>query len=93
MTNFYSRLNSVFDNSLDKPCFIMPDRPEWSYGDLSSYVNKAAAVLKQQGITPGDRVVAQVEKSVGSKIFRIIIFLLKCKMATFGEKLPFLKTL
>ena len=44
--------------------FLRGDRRSLSYGDLDIETGRYAAVLEARGVTPGDRVVVQVGKSV-----------------------------
>ncbi|MEQ8861015.1 MAG: malonyl-CoA synthase [Pseudomonadales bacterium] len=39
------------------------DAPTWSYADLDTWIQRMAGALHAAGVTPGDRVLVQVEKS------------------------------
>jgi malonyl-CoA/methylmalonyl-CoA synthetase len=45
-------------------CLIHPDGRTWSYADVCRHSARYASALSQAGVKPGDRVAAQVEKSV-----------------------------
>ncbi len=47
----------------ERDCLRVPGRTTWSYGDLLQTAGRMAAVLLRCGIEPGERVLAQVEKS------------------------------
>jgi malonyl-CoA/methylmalonyl-CoA synthetase len=63
MANFYAQLDTVFTANQASDCFRLLDREDWSYGDLQGHVGRIAGVLKSQGVSVGDRVAVQVEKS------------------------------
>jgi malonyl-CoA/methylmalonyl-CoA synthetase len=64
--NLYALMQSRFPADRGKPCFLLPDGRVASYAMLEQGVGRAAALLRAKGVKPGDRVAAQVEKSVGS---------------------------
>lgn len=66
MTNLYQQLDEVFLQNEQAPALILPDESIWTYGKLRQQVVQIAARLLEQGVTPGDRVVAQVEKSAAN---------------------------
>lgn len=47
----------------DRPFLSVPDGRRLSYGAMNRLVDRVAAALVHRAVTPGDRVVAQVEKS------------------------------
>jgi len=63
MTNFYAELDDVFHAHGGHDCLRFIDRPSWTFAALRSNVALVADRLRQQGVTPGDRVVVQVDKS------------------------------
>ena len=63
MQNLYSQLDAVFTAHSEKPCLILDDHKVWKFKDLRGVVATAAERLIEFGVTPGDRVVVQVEKS------------------------------
>lgn len=63
MTNLYSELDQVFEQSAAQDCLRLGDGDVWRYGDVRLMVAKMGNFLINQGVNPGDRVVAQVEKS------------------------------
>jgi len=62
--------NHLFDGLMpdnqqgSRTCLIQPDGTTLSYGAVSSRTARYAAALVAAGVKPGDRVAAQVEKSV-----------------------------
>lgn len=65
-SNLYFALREGFSASLDKPCLITPEGEQWSYGNIDELAARFAALLKSNGVTPGERVVVQVDKSPGA---------------------------
>ncbi len=61
--NLYELLASRFPADRGKPCFLMSDGGEVSYGQLEEAVARTAGLLVSRGVVPGDRVAMQVEKS------------------------------
>ncbi len=61
--NLYERLAAGFPIDRAKPCFLLSDNTEISYGQLEQTVARVAAHLIAQEVIPGDRVALQVEKS------------------------------
>ena len=64
--NLYARFRSHWRNRLDKTAIATPDGGRWTYGDIDRLSAQFAAALNAAGVAAGDRVVAQVEKSVGA---------------------------
>jgi malonyl-CoA/methylmalonyl-CoA synthetase len=64
--NLYALIQSRFPADRGKPCFLLPDGRAVAYAMLEQGVGRAAALLRANGVAPGDRIAAQVEKSVGS---------------------------
>ena len=64
--NLYALMQSRFPAERAQPCLFLPDGRALSYGALEEGVSRAAALLRARGVKPGDRIAAQVEKSVGS---------------------------
>jgi malonyl-CoA/methylmalonyl-CoA synthetase len=64
MDNLYDLLASRFPADGDRPCFLLSDGSQVSYGALQSGAGRVAARLIAEGVAPGDRVALQVEKSV-----------------------------
>ncbi|MEM9622460.1 MAG: AMP-binding protein [Pseudomonadota bacterium] len=63
MTNFYAELDQVFAENLQRDALRMPDGTVWLFADLRAQVARLAALLVQHNVTPGERVVVQVDKS------------------------------
>ncbi len=61
--NFFEELEAVFTAAADRECLRIPGRESWSYGDLLRAAGRIAGVLAECGITAGERVLAQVDKS------------------------------
>ncbi|MFQ5564040.1 MAG: AMP-binding protein [Parvularculaceae bacterium] len=61
--NFYALLRSRFAARLDTPCLTLPDGRTLSYGDIDAMAARTADVLRNTSAKPGDRVMAQVDKS------------------------------
>ncbi len=64
--NLYSILRAGFSEGMDRAAFVSPGEPAVSWRELDDLVGRFAAVLLSRGTEPGDRVVAQVEKSLGA---------------------------
>ena len=62
--NLYDLLSGGFPADRAKPCFILSDGREISYGELERQAALIAGRLIADGVKPGDRVALQVEKSV-----------------------------
>ncbi len=61
--NLYALFASRFPADRAKPCFILSDGTEISYGDLEEGTARVARLLTTRGVAPGDRVVVQTAKS------------------------------
>ena len=61
--NFAGDLQAVFAANQEKPCFRLADGGVWTFGDLLDAVERLAGVLVGRGVGPGDRVLAQVDKT------------------------------
>ncbi len=61
--NFYALLRSRFATAPDKPCLRLPNGRPISYGDIDALSAQIAGALAEAGARPGDRILAQVEKS------------------------------
>jgi malonyl-CoA/methylmalonyl-CoA synthetase len=62
--NLYELLAKGFPADRSRPCFILSDGREISYGELETDVALAAGCLIAKGMKPGDRVVFKDEKSI-----------------------------
>ncbi len=62
--NLYDLLASRFPADRGRPCFILSDGSQISYGALEEGAGRVAARLLAEGVQPGDRVALQAEKSV-----------------------------
>jgi len=61
--NLYDILAAGFADAGAKPCFILGDGSEISYGALVTAVGRVASRLVAEGVAPGDRVALQAPKS------------------------------
>jgi len=61
--NLYDLLARGFPANRSKPCFLMSDGSEISYGALEAGAAQVAGHLIAGGVEPGDRVALQAEKS------------------------------
>jgi len=61
--NFYARLCDSFTGGQQKPFLTMPCGRSFSYGEIDELSAKIAGALLAEGLSPGDRIVVQVEKS------------------------------
>ena len=61
--NFFIDLHAAFEANASRPCFIFSRGGGWTYADLETRVAQASGALLRAGVRPGERVVAQVEKS------------------------------
>ncbi len=61
--NLYDRLAAGFPADRAKPCFLLSDGSQISYGEMEAAAGRVAARLLAEGVQPGDRVALQVEKS------------------------------
>lgn len=61
--NLYDLLASRFPGDRTKPCFLLSDGSAISYGDLEAGAAQVAGRLVTEGVSPGDRVALQAEKS------------------------------
>ena len=61
--NLYDLLAARFPEDRARPCFILADGREISYGALETGAARAAGRLVADGVKPGDRVALQAEKS------------------------------
>ena len=62
--NLYDLLASRFPADRSRPCFLLSDGSQISYGALEAGAGRVAARLRAEGVQPGDRVALQAEKSV-----------------------------
>ena len=62
--NLYDLLASRFPADRSRPCFLLSDGSQVSYGALEAGAGRVAARLLAEGVEPGDRVALQAEKSV-----------------------------
>ncbi len=64
--NLYALIQARLPVDRARPCLLLPDGREVSFAMLEQGVGRAAALLRAKGVKPGDRIAAQVEKSVGA---------------------------
>src|SRR5689334_37512 len=61
--NLYELLSRGFPADRSKPCFLLSDGSEISYGELEQGAAQVAGRLVAEGVKPGDRVALQAEKT------------------------------
>ena len=61
--NLFNAFKPAFANSAACPALTLQDGRTLTYGDLEHAAAHMAALLRVEGVTPGDRVAVQVEKS------------------------------
>ena len=61
---FFGLLRRSFEPALDRPFLRAPGAGALTYGDMDERSARAAGWLESQGVAPGDRVVAQLPKSI-----------------------------
>jgi len=64
--NLYATLQTRFPADTNQTAIETLDGAEVSYGDLDAGAARMANTLARHGVLPGDRVMVQVEKSVGA---------------------------
>jgi len=64
--NLYSLLRERFAHAMDRPALVGPDGKGPTWREMDDLAARFAAVLLSRGIEPGDRVMAQMDKSVGA---------------------------
>ncbi|MFZ4604559.1 MAG: AMP-binding protein, partial [Caulobacterales bacterium] len=57
-------LVDAFPADKAKPCFVIQDGGDVTYADLLRGISSVSGQLLAEGVTPGDRVALQAEKSV-----------------------------
>jgi malonyl-CoA/methylmalonyl-CoA synthetase len=61
--NLYSLLAAHFPADPAAACMILPDGRAWTYDDVERASGRIANLIAALGLSPGDRVAAQVEKT------------------------------
>lgn len=61
--NLYELLRSRFDHRIDETALDVPGGPTWTYRDLDARASAYAGALREVGVSPGDRLIAQIPKS------------------------------
>ena len=74
--NLYARLEAHFPADRSATCLETPDGAVWTYADVEATSTQYANLMRERGVTPGDRVAVQVEKSP-----RALILYLACLRA------------
>lgn len=62
--NVCSLFRSGFAERLDRVALELPGGPPWTYGDLDLWSGRFAAFLARSGVAAGDRIAAQIDKSL-----------------------------
>ena len=63
MSNFYRRFARRFDEVSDRVCLRVPGGSDWTFAEMSERIASFAAVLAECAMQPGERLLAQIEKS------------------------------
>ncbi|MEL6227900.1 MAG: AMP-binding protein, partial [Pseudomonadota bacterium] len=63
--SLFSKLEQVFQTESDRPAFVTGGCVV-TYGELNGRVSQYANALRALGVSPGDRVMVQVEKSIAN---------------------------
>ena len=71
--NVYALLEARFPIDRSAACLETPDADVWSYADVEAESARYANLMAERGVTPGDRVAVQVDKSP-----RALILYLAC---------------
>ena len=66
--NLYTLLESRFREAGERPAILVPGGATTSYAALGQAVSRMANALVASGVEPGDRVTAQVEKSLPNAV-------------------------
>ena len=74
--NVYAILSSHFPSDRSATCLEIPEGAVWSYADVEAESARYANLMRERGVTPGDRIAVQVEKSP-----RALILYLACLRA------------
>ena len=74
--NVYALLSSHFPSDRLAACLEIPEGAVWTYADVEATSARYANLMRERGVTPGDRVAVQVEKSP-----RALILYLACLRA------------
>ena len=74
--NLYTLLEARFPPDRTAACLETPDGAVWTYADVEAESARYASLMRERGVTPGDRVAVQVEKSP-----RALILYLACLRA------------
>ncbi|MEM9532388.1 MAG: AMP-binding protein [Pseudomonadota bacterium] len=64
--NLYQLFADVFSANRDAVALELPEGDSCTFGDLDELAGRFAAYLIDHGVKPGDRVMAQVDKSIGA---------------------------
>lgn len=64
--NLYTRFQSAFASAWDKRALVQPNGDGLTFRALDQLSARFAAMLRARGVGPGDRVLVQVEKTVGA---------------------------
>ena len=64
--NLYALFHSRFAPRMDAPCLMDAEGRTLSYRDVDDLSARFAALLRQRGVKPNDRVLVQIEKSIAA---------------------------
>ncbi len=66
--SMYSLIEKRIARDGAKTAFVLPDGSELTYAELGAHISRMANALVAAGVSPGDRVTAQVEKSLPNAV-------------------------
>ena len=74
--NVYALLEAHFPRNRSATCLEIPNVAVWTFADVEAESARYANLMRERGVTPGDRVAVQVEKSP-----RALVLYLACLRA------------
>jgi malonyl-CoA/methylmalonyl-CoA synthetase len=62
-SNLFNAFSLSFTNAAKRPALRLPDKTVVTYGEIERETARLGSLLQSEGVTPGDRVAVQVDKS------------------------------